>query len=138
MPKSCLEPLHQRVRSASPTSVPSRSSNDVPSTEEFKQSGQKKSEAWTHSSTARLCVPPPPSYEEVVSSTESSPRLGSSRTSAASEHEYHSTDKCETDGHAYDETPESDVSKVTLINFAHTRSDTKKSQVQSTIVPLMT
>ena len=124
MPKSCLEPLHQSVNSASPTSVPSRSSNDVPSRssndvpspEEFKQSGQRKSGAWTYSSTARLQVPPPPSYEEVVSSAESSPRLGRSRPSAASEHEYHNIDECETDGHAYEEVPKSDVSKVTLIN----------------------
>jgi len=125
VPKSCLEPLHQSVNSASPTSVPSRSSNDVPSRssndvpspEEFKRSGQRKSGAWTYSSTARLQVPPPPSYEEVVSSAESSPRLGRSRPLAASEHEYHDIDECETDGHAYEETPKSDVSKVTLINL---------------------
>ena len=110
MPKSCLESLHQRVQSASPTSVSSRSSSDVPSPEEFKRSGQKESKTGAHSSTGRFLEPPPPSYDEVVSSPQSSPRLGRSRTSTVSEHEYHNIDECETDGHAYEETPESDVS----------------------------
>jgi hypothetical protein len=87
----------------------------VPSPEEFKQSVQRKSEAWTYSSTGRLQVPPPPAYEEVVSSAESSPHSGRSRLSAASEHEYHNIDECETGGHAYEETPKSDVSKGILI-----------------------
>jgi hypothetical protein len=92
--------------------MPSHSSNDVPSVqkpEELKRSGQKKSEAWTPSSTARF-LEPPPSYEDAVSSAESSPRLGRSRTLTASEHEYHGVDERETDGLAYEETPESDVS----------------------------
>jgi len=120
VPKSCLEPLHQHVASASPTNVPSRSSSDVPSPEKLKQIGQKESKAGSRSSTVRFLEPPPPSYEEVVSSAESSPRLGRSRPSAASEHEYHNIDECNTDGHAYVETPKSDVSKVTLINLRHT------------------
>jgi hypothetical protein len=93
--------------------VPSHSSNDVPSQEELQNSNQKKSKAGTHSPTPRLLEPPPPSYDEVVPSAESSPRLERSRPSAASDHEYHSISDCETDGHAYEEIPESDVSKVT-------------------------
>ena len=119
MPQSCLEPLHEHVHSASPNSVPSRSPKGVPSPEELKKSGQKESKTEMHSSTARLLQPPPPSYDEVMSSAESSPRLGRSRPLAASEHEYHNIDECETDGHAYEETPDSDVSKVMLINFRH-------------------
>jgi hypothetical protein len=116
--KSCLEPLRQSVQSASPTSVSSHSSNDVPSPEEIKRSDQKKSSTGTHSAKARLLEPPPPTYDEVVSSAESSPRLGRSRPSAAASE--HSTDEPETDRHAYEETPESHVSKVTFINFKHT------------------
>jgi len=119
VPESCLEPLQQRVHSASPTGVPSCSSNNVPLPKAFKQDGQRKSEARKYSPTARLLEPPPPSYEDAVSSAESSPRLGRSRTSAASEHEYYSIDESETDGRATKETPESNVSKVTLINYRH-------------------
>lgn len=121
VPKSCLEPLHQSVHSASPTNVPSHSSNDVPTQGELQKSNQKKLKAETHSPTARLLEPPPPSYDEVVSSAESSPRLERARTSTALEHEYHSINECETDGHAYEEIPEADVSTVTLINFKYTR-----------------
>jgi len=91
----------------------------VPSPEELKRSGQKKeSKTGMHSSTARLMQPPPPSYDEVMSSAESSPRMGRSRPSAASEHEYHNIDECERDRHVYDETPDSDVSKV-MLTFMH-------------------
>jgi hypothetical protein len=115
-----LKPLHPSVQSASPTSVSSRSSSDVPSPEEIKRSDQRKSREGSHPSKTGLLEPPPPSYDEVVSSAESSPRLGRSRHSAAaSEHEYQSIDECETDGRANEETPESNVSKVMFINFRH-------------------
>ena len=97
--------------------MPAHSSNHVPSPEEFKKSSQNKSKAGTHSSTGRLLEPPPPSYDEVVSSAESSPRLGRPTHSAASEHEYHSIDEYETDSQAYEEPPASDVSKITSVNF---------------------
>jgi hypothetical protein len=47
--------------------------------------------------------PPPPSYDEVVSSADSSPRSERSRTSAASEHDYHNTREIGKDSHIYED-----------------------------------
>lgn len=113
MPNSSLEPLYQGIHSAGPTNVPSGSTNDdVPSQGGSQNSKQRKSQVGTHSPTPRLLEPPPPSYDEVVSSADSSPQSERSRASAASEHEYQSTREHEEDSHVYEEIPESAVSAI--------------------------
>lgn len=84
----------------------------MPSQEGSRSSNQRKSQVGTHSAPPRLLEPPPPSYDEVVSSADSSPRSERSRASAASEHEYQSTREHEKDTHIYEEIPESAVSAI--------------------------
>lgn len=118
MPKSSLEPLHQEIHSANPASVPSGSTNDdVPSQDGIQYSNQRKSKVGMPSPTPRLLEPPPPSYDEVVSSADSSPHSGRSRASPSSEHEYPSCREHAEDSHIYEEIPESTVSAVLFITL---------------------
>jgi hypothetical protein len=108
VPNSSLEPLCQEIRSASPNIVPSGSTNDVRS-----QDGtQKKSQVGTQSPTPGQLEPPPPSYDEVMSSADASPRSERSRASSTSEQEYQSSREYEEDSHIYEELPEPAVSAV--------------------------
>jgi len=122
VPNCCLEPLYRNASSASPTSVPFHSSNDVPSQEEFQNSNQRKSKVGTHSPTSRPMELPPPTYDEVVSSADSSPHLERSRSSAVSEHEYQSIRESATDSHVYEEIPESNVSAFLFTYFNYVRT----------------
>jgi hypothetical protein len=107
VPNSSLEPLYQEVHSASPTNVPSASTKDVTSRDG--NSSQRKSQIGINSPVPTLLEPPPPSYDEVVSSAGSSPR---SERSKASEEEYPISRNLHEDRHIYEEIPELDVSVI--------------------------
>lgn len=117
VPNSCLEPLYRSVQSASLTAVPSCSSNNVPSQAESKNSDRRRSKAGGHCPTSRQLEPPPPSYDEVVSSADSSPHSGRSRTAAPSEDECYITTESGKDSHIYEEIPESNVSAILFAYF---------------------
>jgi hypothetical protein len=117
VPSSSLEPLYRSVRCASPTRAPPCTSDDVPSHAELQNSNRRKSKVGTQSPTSRPAEPPPPSYDEVVSSADSSPHSERSRTSAASEHEYHNTRDSGGDSHVYEEIPEPNVSAILFAYF---------------------
>jgi hypothetical protein len=135
VPNSSLEPLYQEIHSASPNIVPSGSTNDdVPSQDGTQNSSQRKSQVGTQSPTPGLLEPPPPSYDEVMSSADASPRSERSRASATSEQEYQSSREYEEDSHIYEEIPESAVSAVlfTYIRYfkpSHTLKPTAEINV---------